>query len=494
MRSSPAPLLLVLMFAVPGSSADEIPAHPRNLAFPESTFQIPAAEPLRHVLDNGVVTYVAEDHSLPLVDIVVAVRAGAALEAPESLGVAGLTGTLLRRAGGGDLGADDFDEAVDFLGAEINSQAGDLRAVATLNATTWTLDEALDLFFAMLASPRFEEERLADAKSNLVASMARRNDDPLDVMEREWRWLLFGREHVWARQLTPPSVIAVSRADLLAFHRAHWGPSSMVVAVSGDVATPDIVAALNERFRLLQSGKSPGATLDPGIPEFEPVPGIYLADARTPQAKVVLGHRSTRRRSWEDPDAFALLLMDEILGGTVGVLSRLNARLRGREGLVYRVYSQYEIADEWAGEFRIFFDADPASVGRALEVSVAEIDRIRSQPVHPRELEIAKQELASHLPLQFDAADEVAGYFAEDVLLGRPHAYWRDYRRNLEAVTAADVQRVAREHLHPEGLIVLVVGPGGQTLRSALEEFARVRFPDGQVTLLPPRDPLTLEP
>ena len=167
--------------------------------------------------------------------------------------------------------------------------------------------------------------------------------------------------------------------------------------------------------------------------------------------------------------------------------------MRTAEGLVYRASAILDPGDLWAGELQIFFDTRNSSVARAVELVIEEVKRIRTEPVHPRELEVVKQSLLSRLRLRFDTAEEVAGYFAEDELLGRPHEYWQDYVESVLQVSVADVQRAAATYLRPPSYSFLVVGrwheisAGAPPGDSALEKIT-----GHTMTPLAARDPLTL--
>ena len=196
-------------------------------------------------------------------------------------------------------------------------------------------------------------------------------------------------------------------------------------------------------------------------------PGWWTIDRPGAQAAVAVGHRGPVFASWDDPDRWALILLAEILDGP-GAVSRLRSRLQLEEGLTYRVLSHFDpdvvapAADTGrsrrAGEFRVFLETAPESAAAAAGVVLEELRRVRRDLVHEDEIATARQSLLARLPLLFDRAETIAGRFAEDELLGRPHSYWTRYRDRLAAVTAADVRRAARRFIEPEGVALLVIG------------------------------------
>ncbi len=475
-----------------------IPASPLELLFDDREIQLPLAEGRRREIDRGAVVYLVEDHTIPLVEVAVALRAGSFLEPPRQVGLASLTGALVRRGGTRLQSADRFDNQVDDLGARIQTFSGFTRSAASLSAPTWALDEALDLLFEVLSSPAFQEDRLASAKTNLLESMSRRNQDPLDILEREWQWLVFGRQHFTTAPLTPATLAAIDREAMARFHHTYWRPENFIFAVSGDFEVDSLLAALEKGI-----ARWPEAVADPARnseiawppvgPDLEPIPGLYHYESATPQAKVALGSRLPREVGWDSDDRFALEVLGEILGGS-GAISRIAGRLRTAEGLVYRASARVDPGDLWVGDFQIFFGTRGSQVARAVELSLDELHRIRTEPVHPTELEVAKQTILGKLRLSFDTAEETAGQLAENELLSRPHDYWNRYLKGIEATTADDVLKAAREFLKPDRLLFLVVGRWQDIAQSA---------PDGQSNLeratkhpvrhLPTRDPMTLE-
>ncbi len=492
---------LWLCSGVMGVAADPptIPAHPLALRFDDSEIQLPVAEGRRHEIREGAVVFLAESHSLPLVEVAVALRVGSFLDPTEQAGLCAFTGSLVRRGGTRLRSADLLDNRVDELGARLRSFGGITRSGASLSVPSWALDEALDLFFEALSSPAFQEDRLASARTNLRESMSRRNQDPLEILEREWHWLVLGRQHFSGTPLTPSCLDAIDRQAMTRFHRTYWRPENMIFAVSGDFQTETLLASLEERLADWPTAESAreAETAIPWPPEgpsFDPTPGLYHYEADTSQAKVALGTRFPGEISWDSADRFALEVLGEILGGS-GAISRVAGRLRTAEGLVYRASARLDPGDLWSGNFQIFFDTRGAQVTRAVELSLEELRRIRTQPVHPTELEVAKQTILGRLRLSFDTAEEIAGLLAENELLKRPQDYWAHYLRGVEATTAEEVLQAARTYLLPDQLIYLVVGRWQEIAQNGPDGESRLEKITGhQVRHLPARDPLTLQP
>ncbi|HXT22152.1 MAG TPA: hypothetical protein VN923_15470, partial [Thermoanaerobaculia bacterium] len=216
-------------FALASALAAQVPPRPDDLRFPPRVVTIPDPAGMRHALRNGIPVFVAEDHSLPLVQVSLAVAAGDFQDPPDRIGLAGLTGALMRRGGAGAWDADAFDARADLLAADLDSLGAGTRSGASLDCGSRVLAEALPLFAAMVRTPRFDAARFERALGNLRESLGRREDDPLAVLDREWSWLLLGPDHFASRQVKPEQLAAMTRDDLVAFHRRNWRPSRMVL-------------------------------------------------------------------------------------------------------------------------------------------------------------------------------------------------------------------------------------------------------------------------
>jgi predicted Zn-dependent peptidase len=213
-----------------------------------------------------------------------------------------------------------------------------------------------------------------------------------------------------------------------------------------------------------------------------------------PQGRVFIGHLGIQRESWEDPEAFSLSLMNDILGGG-GFTSRLMKRIRSDEGLAYGAYSSFGVGDWWPGEFRVRYESKSATVAYAAQIAINQINGLRNEPVSEEELRTAKAQFIEVFPRRFESPQQIVGTFANDEYIGRPHGYWLTYRDQVAKVTLEDIQQAAQKRLHPDQLVMLVVGkwadiqPGDPDGKASMEEFG-----GGNATELPLRDPLTLKP
>ena len=470
-------------------AAQPIPAHPRDLSFDPLDFDAPDARSHRHELSNGVVAFVVPDHTLPLVTVSVLVRTGEYLEPPDRTGLAALVGSQMRAGGTSRLAPGEFDEELAFLAANVRAGIDATMGSASMDCLTKDLDQTLDLFFEMLRSPRFDEDRLALAKSQLLQQMERRNDSTQSIEQREWRRLLRGDAHFTTRPLTAASVDAITRDDLLAFHREHYHPGRFIFAVSGDVEPEEILPKIEAR---LDGWDAAGTVVSVPPPNHQPRPGLYLVDKDdVNQGRVSIGHLGTTR---DNPDRYALTVMNDILGGG-GFSARLLTRIRSDEGLAYGAYSSFALGTYYEGTFRASFQSRSETVARAAAIVLEEIDRIRSEPVSEAELGTSIASFVETFSRNFSSAASTARLFATDEYTGRDPSYVETYRERIAAVTADDVLRVAREYLHPDRLVLLVVGDLATIGEGDPDnpDYTLDRLADGSPTHIPLPDPFTME-
>jgi zinc protease len=465
-----------------------IPPRPEKLTFPPLAFEPPDPAASRRELPGGVVVFLIPDRSLPLVDVRFTFRGGSYLDPPGKEGLSAAVGSMLRRGGAGDLDAAALDEELDFLAAELGTSASEYELSGALDTLTQNLDRSLELLVAVLRRPRFQADRFALWKSEVMESLEQRNDDAGDILDREWMALMYGRDHFKGKDITKASLDGLTEADLKEYHRRWLHPGNLVIGVSGDFE-PD--AMMEKLAKALEGWQKADAAAPPPPPSQALAPGVYHVEKDIPQGKVYLGMRSIRR---DDPDYHALQLMSRILGAG-GFTSRIMRRVRSDEGLAYDAGASVIPGVWFPGEFRASFQSKNRTVALAVKIILEEIEKIRTQPVEAQELEVARGGLIETFPRTFESPSATLGVFMSDHLSGRPYSWWKEYRDKVRAVTPADIQRVAAKWLTPANMAVLVVGKWSEIAEGDLQ--GRAKFAElfgGKATELPLRDPLTLEP
>lgn len=327
------PLVLPLLLLCAGTAMGQpIPPHPDRLRFAPFRYVPPHAKDHRVVLPRSqVVAYLAEDHELPLVQVEVFIRVGTYLDPRGKEGLAGLVGYLLSR--GGTEGrkpysAEELEERLAFLAAQLNSSVGETQGSVSLNLLSKDLDEGLSILRDVLATPRFDDRRLQLRREQLLSEMRRRNDDAADIEARERRMLAFGEDHFTNRLPTKASIESIRREDLRAFHRQHFHPARFIVAAAGDFDRARMVDKLDALF----SNWPFVGVANPGEvprPQGRLQPGLYLIHKDdVTQGRVSILLPGLMR---DDPDYLAVQVMNQIwaAGASSAASPTASARTRG---------------------------------------------------------------------------------------------------------------------------------------------------------------------
>lgn len=476
----------------PAPSKNGITSRPEKLTFPPLEFNPPKPETYRVPLKSGPVAYVVPDRELPLVNISISIHTGDWVEPAGKEGLTDLCGSLLVTAGTEKRTAQELDERLAFLAAQLGSRIQGAQGSVSLNLLSKDLDEGLAILREVLTQPRFQQDRLDLSKQQTLQALKQRNDDSENIESTEAGFLAYGEKFWDNRHQTAASLESITRDDLLAFHKRWYFPSNFVLAVSGDFDRDAMVKKLESLFADWPSSGNPPPVIPTNVTMA--AAGVYLVNKDVNQGRVSMMLPGVMR---ENPDYFPIIIMNDILGGG-GFTSRIVNRVRSDEGLAYSAYSSFPGGVFFPYAFTAGFQSKSRTVAYATSIIIEEIKRIAAVPVSAEELEIAKKGFVDRLPRSFATKAQVASVLANEEFTGRYATepdYWQQVVPHIKAVTIEDVQRVAKKYLTADRLVILVVGQKDEILQGYPAHPVKLtELGGGKFTELPLRDPLTMKP
>ncbi len=435
------------------------PAVYRALKFPPLK-KIPIPDVTTYVLPNGMKVFLLEDHELPIVSGSVRVRTGNLFDPHEKVGLATVTGTVLRSGGTPSKTGDQIDEELENIAASVESDIGETSGSVSFSAMKENTDEVLGVFKDLLTQPEFRQEKIDLAKSEIRSGIARRNDDAHSIAEREFTDIVYGKDTPYGWDLEYATVDRIQREDVIAFYKRYYFPANLLMAVWGDFSTAEMKAKLSKEFGGWNYEQ-------PKVPQFPSVrrkaqPGIYLAKKDdVTQTFFIEGHLGGELKDKNFP---ALEVMGDILGS--GFQSRLVQRVRTQLGLAYEISAGWGANYDHPGLFEISGSTKSASTPETLKAIQEQMEKIRSGEVTADELETARQSALNSLVFAFDTKTKTLSRILNYEYYGYPKDFIDQYQKGLETVTRADVLRVAQADVHPSDLTIVAVGKTDEFVKS----------------------------
>ena len=435
----------------------------------------------RATLSNGLKVVLAERHEVPLVNLTLAVDAGFASDASSSPGTANLAmdamvdGTRTRNAL-------QISDELDNLGAQLRTNSNLDMSFVSLSALSAKLDPSLDLFADLILHPSFPEDEVARERKLTLAAIEREENTPATMAQRVLPALLYGPTHPYGNPLTgsgtTESVSKLSRADLVKFHETWFRPNNSTLIIVGDTTLKEITPALEKRFAEWRSGDvtRKNVTKVPLVQKSQ----VYLIDKPGAIQSVIVAAVVAPPRS--TPDDIAIEAMNTALGGTFG--ARINMNLREDK---HWTYGARTILRDARGQ-RPYFAFAPVQTDKTKE-SMVELKKelrgiISDRPIEQGELAKVQANETLKLPGSRETLDALSHSVVDIVQFGLPDDYYETYGAKVNALKTTDVNAAAKEVVHPDNLIWIVVGDRDK-IEAGVKELGfgdfHVMTPDGKV-------------
>lgn len=442
------PIISILIFLTPlGALPPRLdPPKPLNFSVPKTK---------RFELSNKAVIHLLEDQELPQIQMTIKLPSGEIYDPSDKIGLASLYASVLPHGGTKKLDADALTKELELMGSSISAGPADESLSIDLFSLKKNFPRTLEILGLLIQEPELDADKLDTEKKKRVAAIQRRNDEPRQIVGREFRRMVYGPESPWGRRTEIRTIQSVSRRDLLDFHRKNIVPNKAIVAVSGAITEAELKGLIETSLGEKSWPNQPQwqAPVAPPLAQSEIKRTIYLIPKETAQQTAVrLGHFGVERHH---PDTFRLTVFNEILGG--GFTSRLFRNVRSRKGLAYSVGSGFT-QPKVKGLLLSAVGTKAETTAQAIEEVIDEIESLKKEKVTDEEMSTAKGQIINSFLANFRTSHQTAHQIADLEFFQYPSDYLDKYTDNIDKVAALDVLNMAVQYWNPEKAIIVVVG------------------------------------
>ena len=434
--------------------------------------KLPRAE--EATLKNGLQVIVLPSHKVPTFNMQMVVLSGGLSDKPDFRGLSGFTAALLRE-GTAKRSSKDISEQIDALGATLTAGSGLSSMISTVSTSglVENLDQTLDLFADLIRNPTFPQAEVDKYKTRTLAQLQFLRSNPQFLAAEQFQRAIYGTSHPASLNTAPvESIKKLTPKDLAGFHSTYYHPNNAILAIVGDVTLKEMLPKLEKAFGDWQKGDVPAATIPPAPAQSES--RIYLIDRPgSVQTVLQLGTLGIERTS---PDYFSVLVADRVLGG--GPTGRLFLNLREDKGYTYGAYSNFggtKFRGTWTSSSEVRTDVTEG----AMKEFMYELNRMRTETVPAEELENAKRAIIGGFALSLEQPQTLLQNIITQKLYNLPADYWDTYPQKVSAITAADVENVAKKYIDMGHLQVVAVGDAAKA-REVLSKYGKVEVYDAE--------------
>lgn len=418
----------------------------------------------RYQLENGMVVYLMEDHTLPLVGGNVLVNTGSRYEPADQVGLADVALTVMRTGGTKKHPADQLNQILEQRAASVETTVDDSSGGVSFSALTEDFDLVFDLFAEVIQKPVFPQDKIELKKSQAAGAIARRNDEPDDIASREFYKQVYGAESPYARTVEYATLNNIQRQDLLRFYRTYFRPEQMILGVVGDIDVEATKAKIQATFGSWQSKTATPSLAAPKV-DTPAKQGLFLVDLpQLTQSNILVGHQGGQL---SNPDYPQLTVMNGVMNGFGG---RLFNEIRSRQGLAYSVYGVWSARYDYDGLFIAGGSTRSEATVPFLQALQNEFQRLQSEKITEAELFYAKESILNSFVFNFRDPEQTLSRLMRYEFYDYPEDFIFQYQQGVKSTTIDDVQRVAQTYLKPDALTVVVVG-NAQEINPPLQEF-----------------------
>jgi zinc protease len=426
-------------------------------------------------LGNGLRVIALENHKLPTFAMQMVILSGGLSDPADQPGAAQYTAAMLRE-GTKTRSSRQIAEAVESLGATLNAGSGLSSPISaiTVGGLTENFDQIMGLFADVILNPSFPADDLNQLKSRASAQLRAQRSQSEFLANEMFLKTMYGAHPAGRIALSPAQIQSLTPDTLKKFYAANYKPNNAIFAIVGDVNPTEVVAKLEKIFGTQHGSWTRGDVPQPDLPKVNE-PGsskIYLVDRPgSEQTNLILGDLAIERN---DPDYYALDVMNQILGG--GASARLFLNLREDKGYTYGAYSGFTAA-KYRGVFRANTEVQTKVTKGSMDELIYEFKRIRDEKTPDDEFDRAKRTIVGGFALQLESPQSLLANVITQKIYNLPADYWDTYPQKIAVVTADDVQRVAQKYLDLAKLQIVAVGDAKQ-IAGVMKQFGGVELYD----------------
>lgn len=400
-------------------------------------------------LKNGMKLLLVEDHQYPTIDLRAMIGVGSIYEPEDKIGLAAVTGTVLRTGGTETMSGDDIDQILETLGARVETKIGQNSGYVYVSVLKEDIGKGIDILSDILMHPAFAEDKIKLARIEQRAMISRRNDNVWSISNREFSSIIYGKSSPYARYPEYATIDAISRDDIVSFYEKYFHPNNIIFAAWGDFKTADMRKQLETAF----------AAWQPEVIEFPSKPKVdyqykqsvhFVQKSDLNQTNIQMGHIGGML---DNPDYPALTVMNQILS-----YDRMFKVIRAQEGLTYAPWGYYGAQFDHPGVFNCGTQTKSATTVYAIRMMLDEVKRMTQEEVTDEELARAKDAYLNGYVFNFDSKEKIIQRMMTYAYFDYPMDFIERTKNGIEKVSKADVLRVAQTYLRPDELQILVVG------------------------------------
>jgi len=452
-------MAMVAATSVPAKEAPPAPGPLKKLAFPAYS---------EMAMKNGLQVVVVEHHEQPVAEIWLAIKAGSVLDPEGKASLANYTAALINK-GTADKDSKKLASWIESVGGTFNASADKDETILTVSVLSQYLPTAYQYLADIILHPTFPEDEFKEEQKRAKTNIEFEKSDPDAMAEQHFAEIVYGK-HPYAMHATTESVEAVTRDDVVAFHKKNYVANNALLFVVGDVKKGDVKKDVDRYLGIWQSG-TPDVANYTATPERSAQNIALYHRPGSVQTNLIIGELGVKPT---DPDWPALAVGNRILGG--GANGRLFMDVREKHGWTYGAYSQFS-KEKDRGTFSADASCRTDVTDSTLVAMLANIKRITSEPVTDAELDGAKSYLVGNFPTTIETPAQIAAQIGQVKLLGLDKSYLENYRKLVSMVTKADVETALKKHLQPDQMAIVAVGDAG-AIKTKLDPIASVAVYD----------------